>query len=108
MRLTPVLLELIRNTWPRAGREMRITPALLELIRKTWPQIRVITRKDLTEGITGMSITSVLFDELHKDADMVAKQKSKQKPPSRPAFPPQKRMPVTVRDPLSRRVVKRK
>jgi hypothetical protein len=39
---------------------------------------------------------------------MAMKQKSKQKQQARPvAFPPQKRMPVTVRDPLTRRIVKR-
>jgi hypothetical protein len=84
---------------------MRLTREQLELIRGT----RVITPRDLGEGITGTSITAVLFDELHQDTDMATKQKSKQKQPARPiAFPPLKRMPVTVRDPLSRRVVKRK
>ena len=85
---------------------MRHTPEQLDLIRRAWPKIRVITPRDLGEGITGTSVTSVLFDELHQDTDMATKQKPKKKQPNRSI--PGKRMPVTVRDPLSRRVVKRK
>jgi hypothetical protein len=69
--------------------------------------IRVVTPRDLTAGLSGTRANSIIFDE-HED-QMATKQKSKQTRPARPiAFPPQKRMPVTVRDPLSRRIVKRK
>ncbi len=38
---------------------------------------------------------------------MATKKTLKRQEPRAPVFPPQKRMPVTVRDPLKRRIVKR-
>lgn len=56
---------------------------------------------------------SVMLDEHREDTHMTMKQKPKRKQPARRVVfspdrpPPGKKMSVTVRDPLSRRVVKR-
>jgi hypothetical protein len=70
--------------------------------------VRVVRPRDLTAGMSGTTVSAIIFDE-HEETQM-AKQKPKprQQHARAIALPPQKRMPVTVRDPLSRCVVKRK
>jgi hypothetical protein len=72
--------------------------------------VTVVTQADIDLGISGVAVNAVIFDEL-EDAQMT---KQKQKLPKRQqerrqvVLPAGKRMPVTVRDPLTRRVVKQR